>query len=191
MVKNGFRILICLMLLASAASLMAADAPTDSSKLTVPGKYLTASEAYAMYQAAPEATSVIDVRTPEEYDFVGHAVMAENIPFMFWTGKFNAEKKAFSLAENPGFVEAVKKRHQPGDVLLMMCRSGPRGAAAVNKLAEAGFTKVYNVVDGFEGDKVEDKASPDFGRRAIAGWRNSKLPWTYSLDPKLIFEAVR
>jgi rhodanese-related sulfurtransferase len=189
MFRTVSRALLCLLLLAATAA--AAEAPADASKRTVPGRYLTAVEAYAAYAAAPQATWIIDVRTPEEYDFVGHATMAENIPLMLWTGKFDAGKKAFVLADNPGFVEAVKKRHQPEDVLLLMCRSGPRGAAAVNKLAEAGFTRVYNVVDGFEGDKVEDQASPDFGRRALNGWRNARLPWTYSLDARLIFETGR
>lgn len=34
-----------------------------------------------------------------------------------------------------------------------MCRSGGRSAAAVNLLAGAGFTNVYNITDGMEGDK--------------------------------------
>jgi rhodanese-related sulfurtransferase len=183
------RAVLCAFLLIGALPAWSADTPTDKAKLTVNGKYLTAVEAYAMVKAAPDKTAVIDVRTPEEYDFLGHADMAANIPFMFWTGKFNAEKKVFALAENADFVAAVKKNHQPGDVLLIMCRSGQRSAPAVNKLVEAGFANTYTVVDGFEGDKVADKDSPDFGKRKQNGWANSKLPWTYALDEKLIFEA--
>ena len=33
-----------------------------------------------MWKADPERVHLIDVRTPEEYVFVGHAEMARNIP---------------------------------------------------------------------------------------------------------------
>lgn len=42
------------------------------------------------------------------------------------------------------------------------------------------------MVDGFEGDKVADKASPDFGKRLKDGWRNSKAPWATDLDEKRV-----
>ena len=53
---------------------------------------------------------------------------------------------------------------------------------AVDMLAEAGFTDVFTVTDGMEGDKVKDESSPDFGHRTINGWKNAGLPWTYSID---------
>jgi rhodanese-related sulfurtransferase len=62
-----------------------------------------------------------------------------------------------------------------------------RSAAAINKLAEAGFTKVYNIVDGFEGDKEKDKNSPNVGKRTVDGWRNAGTPWTYDMDAALVF----
>ena len=43
--------------------------------------YVTAKEAYDMWQADPEGVKVLDVRTPEEWVFTGHAPMATNIPF--------------------------------------------------------------------------------------------------------------
>jgi hypothetical protein len=47
----------------------------------------------------------------------------------------------------------------------------------VDALTEAGFTKAFSVVDGFEGDKIE--AGPNQGRRVVNGWKNSHLPWDY------------
>jgi hypothetical protein len=41
-------------------------------KETTLGLYVTAAEAYAMWQADPEHVCIIDVRTPEEHFFVGH-----------------------------------------------------------------------------------------------------------------------
>ena len=57
---------------------------------------------------------------------------------------------------------------------------------AVNALAKAGFTKVYNIIDGFEGDKVEDPESVYHGKRMRNGWKNA-APWTYELDPTLVW----
>ena len=55
---------------------------------------------------------------------------------------------------------------------------------AANVLAKAGFTKVYNVVDGMEGDSVSDTASVFQGQRLVNGWKNSGCPWTYKLTPE-------
>ena len=44
-------------------------------KRTTLGLYVTAAEAYEMWKADPDRISIIDVRTPEEYIFVGHAEM--------------------------------------------------------------------------------------------------------------------
>ena len=57
----------------------------------------------------------------------------------------------------------------------MTCRSGGRSALAVNALAKAGFTNVYNIIDGFEGDKVAEEGSLYLGKRMKNGWKNSGL----------------
>jgi rhodanese-related sulfurtransferase len=49
-------------------------------KQTVLGLYVTAKEAHQKWQANPDQVMIIDVRTPEEYLFVGHPTMAWNIP---------------------------------------------------------------------------------------------------------------
>jgi rhodanese-related sulfurtransferase len=57
---------------------------------------------------------------------------------------------------------------------------------AVNQLAAAGFNNVYNITDGFEGDMVKETESVFAGQRMVNGWKNSGLPWTYSIDPELM-----
>ena len=42
--------------------------------------YVTASQAYEKWEAEPAKVKILDVRTPEEFLFVGHAPMAWNIP---------------------------------------------------------------------------------------------------------------
>jgi len=64
--------------------------------------------------------------------------------------------------------------------IILMCRSGDRSAKAQDLLIQSGYTKVYGVVEGFEGDMAKD--GPNTGRRAVNGWKNAGLPWTYKLD---------
>ena len=93
-----------------------------------------------MWEAAPDKVKVIDVRTPEEYAFVGHPEMAWNIPLAFVTYQRKDGKTAYSVKWNPDFVTEVKGIAGPTDILLVTCRSGDRSAMAVDKLAAAGFT---------------------------------------------------
>ena len=57
-----------------------------------------------MWKADPDGVSIIDVRTPEEYIFVGHAPMARNIPIGFITYTWDAEKDEPGFEVNPQFL---------------------------------------------------------------------------------------
>jgi rhodanese-related sulfurtransferase len=155
-------------------------------KQTSLGLYVTAKEAYDKWLAAPAAVKVLDVRTLEEYLYVGHAPMAWNIPLMFQTNEWDAEKEHFSMQPNPEFLSLVKEVAAPTDTIMVMCRSGGRSAMAVNQLADAGFTNVYQITDGMEGDKIEDPLSVFQGQRLRNGWKNSGVPWTYKPDPEKV-----
>ena len=146
------------------------------------GLYVTARDAYDMWQADP-GLRILDVRTPEEYVFVGHAPMATNIPFALQTYEWDPEKRALRWELNPDFVTAVKAWASPDDTILASCRSGGRSAMAIDALAAAGFTRVYNIIDGMEGSQVKDPDSVFDGMRMKNGWKNSGLPWTYEIDP--------
>jgi rhodanese-related sulfurtransferase len=159
-------------------------------KQTALGLYVTAAQAYEMWKAAPDTVKVIDVRTPEEFAFVGHPSMAWNLPLAFVTYLRKDGKFEWKAEMNTAFVDLVKEIAQPTDVLLVTCRSGGRGAMAVNQLAAAGFTNAYNIVDGVEGDVVQDPESVFNGKRMKNGWKIS-APWDYGLDPeKIIIEEV-
>ena len=159
-------------------------------KQTTLGLYVTAAQAYEMWKSAPDKTKVIDVRTPEEYAFVGHPEMAWNIPFAFVSYQRKNGKTEYGPRLNPDFVDEVRTLAGPTDTLLVTCRSGGRSAMAVNQLAAAGFKNVYNIVDGVEGDKVTDPESVFCGKRMKNGWKNS-APWVYDLDPeKIIIEEI-
>jgi rhodanese-related sulfurtransferase len=81
------------------------------------------------------------------------------------------------------FVARVKEVAEPEDMLMLMCRSGGRSAMAINILAANGFKNVYNIYDGMEGDKVDDSLSVFNGMPMRNGWKNSGLPWTYTINP--------
>jgi rhodanese-related sulfurtransferase len=158
-------------------------ASLPAGKQTVLALYVTAREAYERWRSAPEKVVILDVRTPEEFLFVGHPTMAWKIPVAAQSYKWDAGKGQFPMTLLADFVSRVKKIAKPDDTLMVMCRSGGRSAMAVNLLAAAGFKHVYNVTDGMEGDVVEDPDSAFLGHRLKNGWKNSGCPWTYRLTP--------
>jgi rhodanese-related sulfurtransferase len=157
--------------------------PIAQARQTTLGLYVTAKEAYDMWQADPERVRILDVRTPEEWVFVGHAPMAVNVPVAFMAYVWDEEKHGYPWQLNPDFVELVQARFAPEDTILVSCRSGGRSAIAINTLAAAGYRNAYNILDGMEGSKVDDPDSVFNGMRLKNGWKASGLPWTYDLDP--------
>lgn len=146
--------------------------------------YLTAKEAYEKWRTNPAQVKIIDVRTPEEHVYVGHPEMACNVPLVLQTYQWDTSGRHLLMKPNPDFLSQVKVLFKPDDTLLVMCRSGGRSAKAADLLAEAGFKQVYNIIDGMEGDVVDDPESLYRGKRLKNGWKNAGLPWTYDLDPK-------
>ena len=193
MIRKGLRMAFAVLLVVSFCSMAWSEtpAPKDERKHTTLGKYATSFEAYEMWKANPTKVKIIDCRIAEEYAYVGHAPMAFNIPSMLWTGKWNAEKKDYDLEPNAEFEALVKQKAGADDTIMIICRSGHRSSAAVNRLAKAGFTNVYNIVDGFEGDVVTDEESYSRGKRVKNGWKNSPAPWTYQMDPALVYQGSK
>ena len=192
MVLSGFLVPFC----ASAqdgSTGSVRDDPTllPAGKRTTLELYVTARQAYDKWKAAPEKIRIIDVRTPEEFMFVGHAEMAWNIPVAAQSFEWDPEKQQFQLQLLPDFVARAQKIANPSDILLVMCRSGGRSAIAVNLLAKGGFINVYSITDGMEGDTVNDPGSVFNGQRLVNGWKNSGLPWTYSVNPDHMLLPVK
>ena len=155
-------------------------------KQTTLGLYVTSAQAYAKWQASQGKVKIVDVRTPEEYIFIGHAPMAYNVPLALQSYQWNPKTNEFDFKLVDDFVAEVKKIAQPTDTIMVTCRSGGRSAMAVNQLAAAGYKYVYNITDGFEGDMVKDENSVYFGKHMVNGWKNCGAPWTYELNPDLI-----
>jgi rhodanese-related sulfurtransferase len=155
-------------------------------KQTTPGLYVTAKEAYDKWKSNPDKVKILDVRTTEEYLYIGHAAMAWSIPAFLQTYTWDAEKQQYKMKPNPNFITQTNSVFKPGDTILVTCRSGGRSALAVNQLAAAGFKQVFNITDGMEGDTIDDPQSLFNGQHLKNGWKNSGCPWTYKLVPDLI-----
>ena len=105
---------------------------------------------------------LVDVRTAEELKFVGRVPGALHVAWQ--TGP--------AMIKNPRFVRELEVKVGKDAVVLLLCRSGKRSAAAAEAAAKAGFSNVFNVLEGFEGDLDQDSRRGDSG-----GWRLWGLPW--------------
>ena len=114
---------------------------------------VTPQEAHELAQAG--AGTIVDVRTLQEYRDVGHV---PGTPLIVWPRGGGEE-------ELRRFVEEIVERYEPDETLLLLCRSGVRSHYAAHLLSQAGFTRAYNILEGFEG--------PSPGQ----GWRAAGLPW--------------
>jgi len=130
-------------------------------------------QAYDILQKTDDAL-LIDVRSMMEYQYVGHPLDALHIPLKEppeWETSSDFVKK-LEIALQQQFPDKKALSDLP---LLLLCRSGARSALAGEKLINSGYTNVYNVLEGFEGDK--DKNGH---RSTINGWRFHGLPWEQS-----------
>ena len=151
--------------------------------------YVTSKEAYEVIQTEENKILFLDVRTRSEIAHIGMPTVADaNVPFMLMAEPmtWNDEWGSFKMTSNPNFLNTVKQRLEEkglnrDDKIFLMCRSGGRSASAADLLNEAGFTNVYSVVDGFEGDMAKN------GERSLNGWKNSNLPWSYQLDKNKMY----
>ena len=75
--------------------------PIIEQRQTTLGLYVTAKEAYDMWQADPEGVKILDVRTPEEWVNVGHPPMATLVPFAFMAYVWDDAKQGLRLVDEP------------------------------------------------------------------------------------------
>jgi rhodanese-related sulfurtransferase len=121
-------------------------------------------EAYQLLQLAPGA-KLVDVRSKAELDFVGRVPGAIEIEWATYPG----------MKLNPNFLAALEQQVDKEALVIFLCRSGVRSNSAAVVAAKAGYSEVYNVLEGFEGDRDASKH-----RNTVGGWRAAKLPWEQS-----------
>jgi rhodanese-related sulfurtransferase len=122
-------------------------------------------QAWGLLQQNTDAV-LVDVRTKVEHAFVGHPPGAIHI----------AWKEAPDWQVNSKFVSEVKKVVSDYNApVLLLCRSGQRSMDAAKALEDAGFQRLINISDGFEGPLDQQHHRGNLG-----GWRFNGLPWEQS-----------
>ena len=160
---------------------------TEGITLGPSGPSCTPTKAFQMWRADPDRVHILDVRTPAEYIFVGHAPMARNIPVKFLVHQWDPEAKEPVMRPNPNFIADVKKAYSPNETIAVMCKSGRRSAEAVKLMRAAGFANAVNIDGGFEGERDEDCGARGIGKLTKPGWKDSGLIWTYVLNPEVMY----
>jgi rhodanese-related sulfurtransferase len=115
--------------------------------------------------AVSRMAAVVDVRSRAELDFVGRVPGSVEIEWKRYPG----------MALNAEFVQQLTKRVPQDATVMFLCRSGGRSHETAAAAAQAGYTKAYNVLQGFEGDR-----DASGHRNTIGGWRAAGLPWLQS-----------
>ena len=137
-----------------------AAARAEEMKLPYAGA-LTPQEAFELMKAG--AAKLVDVRTRAEWDYVG------KIP-----GSLLIEWQAYpSSLLNPEFLNQLRAEVSKEQTVMFICRSGARSNSAAKRATEAGYTRSYNILQGFEGDK-----DAEGHRNSVGGWQFAGLPWT-------------
>lgn len=166
-------------------------------KKTDLGLYMTPKQAFTHMNKKASKSLLIDVRSRAEVNFLGMPTVASaNIPYMKLNDwySWNAKKKNFNLDVNSEFAADIANKVKvnglsKNDTIILLCRSGSRSSKAANLLSKLGYTKVYSIPEGYEGDK--SKATKTKGQRVVNGWKNAGLPWSYKLKVSKMYKVSK
>ena len=120
---------------------------------------VTPPEAWRLYKEG--YARLVDVRTAPEVRYVGC------VP-----GVLQAEWHGSDPGQVERFLHDLRAVAQPEETVLLLCRSGVRSRHAARVAREAGYRNVFNVLEGFEGQRNHSHQ-----RGFIDGWRSHGLPW--------------
>ena len=129
---------------------------------------LKPTDAWKLLADDPRA-QLVDVRTHPEWMFVG-------LPDLTAVGRralLHSWQVFPAMEVDPNFAAGVARQVPDRDApILFICRSGGRSRAAATAMTAAGYSRCYNVAEGFEG-------SPDAERHRgkAGGWKAAGLPW--------------
>lgn len=116
-------------------------------------------EAFELSQLSP--VKIIDVRRPDELAQLGTVPGAKHI---VWEG--------YGEENEQRFLKTLEQTAQPNETILFLCRSGKRSDAAATLASQQGYEKVFNILEGFEGN------GQPTSNGSASGWRARGLPTT-------------
>lgn len=141
----------------------------DARKRTLNLNYsgaLTPQETFQLLQVDAKAM-LIDVRTEAELALVGRVPMAQHVEWATYPGMVVNSNFAQELIHTLG-------SKSKDTTIIFMCRTGGRSHNAAVVANSLGYTNVYNMLEGFEGEANAQKQ-----RTLMNGWRFANLPWTH------------
>jgi rhodanese-related sulfurtransferase len=141
-----------------------ADARRTENQLPYAGA-VSPAEAFELLQLDPR-TRLVDVRTRAELDWVGRPVIGDGqYAHVEWT-------RYPAAVPNQEFLAQLNQAASHDTPVLFLCRSAARSKLAAIAATQAGFTKAYDLLEGFEGDK-----DGQGHRKTVSGWCFRGLPW--------------
>jgi rhodanese-related sulfurtransferase len=120
---------------------------------------------HAWQLASTGQALIVDIRSAEEWHFVGHVPSSKHVAWA--TG--------IALSRNPEFLNQLAQTASKDQTLLLLCRSSKRSVSAAQAATAAGYTQVFNILEGFEGDPNSSGQ-----RGGVNGWQKRGLPWVQS-----------
>jgi rhodanese-related sulfurtransferase len=185
-------ILLCVLALSAGLAMAQKLDPTkvpeeQRSKL---GLYVLPKETPTFVKAQGGKVLFLDVRTRAEAQFMGMAdgvdALVPYVEFQEFMTDWDDNRGFYKLEPFSDFAPEVERRLKAkgltkNDTILLICRAGERSSRAADLLQSLGYTKVYTVLNGFEGELSAK------GRRNVNGWKNDGLPWSYELDRKKMY----
>ena len=123
---------------------------------------LTPKETFDMMQQDPSII-LVDVRSQAELELVGRVPQAVHIEWAFYPG----------MVANADFAVQLQAQIDNNQTIVFMCRTGGRSHNAAMVAQQLGYSHVYNMLGGFEGE-----ANALRQRTQINGWKHAGLPWT-------------
>lgn len=124
---------------------------------------LTPDEAHRLAQEA--GGRIVDVRTVPELQYVGQVDGAVLVQWQVYP----------DMEVNEKFLEELERQVPKDSVTMFLCRSGVRSHHSATLATQAGWSRSYNILEGFEGDLDENAH-----RSATNGWKRRGLPWKQS-----------
>jgi len=149
--------------LSEAETILARAAGRGAAKRLGYAGEVTPQEAWRLSQIA--GAVIVDVRSEHEYVWVGHVPGTRLIEW----------KRLPSGERNAEFERDLIREYSRDTLLLLLCRSAVRSHHAADAAAGVGFSRVYNILEGFEGDIDVNRQ-----RGQLGGWRKVGLPWEQS-----------
>ncbi|ASL45498.1 Thiosulfate sulfurtransferase GlpE [Burkholderia sp. AD24] len=141
-----------------------ADKRRTDNQLPYAGAVLPA-EAFELLQLDPRSR-LVDVRTRAELDWVGRPVIGDGqYAHVEWTRYPGA-------VPNQEFLQQLSQLATSDTPVLFLCRSAARSKLAAIAATQAGYTKAYDLLEGFEGEK-----DGQGHRKTVSGWCFRGLPW--------------